>query len=151
MNCDEARESMLEADLTDLEEEHTSPLSEHLQECEACRRLADLILETESSFASALDSLRPGRSFEETVVAAVSAPAGGARRRFRALPVLLPVAAAAAIFLLLVLPWQPEVGVPREPVVPGILAEIPQLSTPVEKTAMIIDAGDPDYQIIWLF
>jgi len=151
MNCEEARDLMFEADLTDLKMETDTPLSEHLRVCEECRNSAEIILGTESEFADAFDSLKPGRSFEEVVVTALSAPAESSRKRIRVLPALLPLAAAAALFFFIIPLWNGEVKMPRDPVLPILAAELPAVVAPVTKTAMILDSGDPDYQIIWLF
>ena len=151
MTCEEARELIFEADLEELAMGRDTPLAGHLRECGECRQAAEVILGTESAFADAFDSLTPGRSFEETVVNAISTAPGGPRRRFRALPVLLPVAAAAALFLLLFPLWTGEMGMVRDPLVPAVMAEAPALRAPSEGSAMILDSGDPDYQIIWLF
>ncbi len=151
MKCEEAGELIFEADLEELGMGGDSPLTGHLRECGECRQAAEVILGTESAFAAAFDSLAPGRSFEESVVTAISAVPGSSRRRLRALPILLPLAAAAALFLLIFPLWNREVGVVRDPFVPALLAEAPALRTPSERSAMILDSGDPDYQIIWLF
>jgi hypothetical protein len=66
-------------------------------------------------------------------------------------PVLLPLAAAAVLFLLIFPLWNGEVEIVRDPFVPAIMAEAPEVRAPAEGSAMIIDSGDPDYQIIWLF
>ena len=151
MKCEEARERIFEADLEELGMGGNSPLTEHLRECRECRQAAEVILGTESAFAAAFDSLAPGKSFEESVVTAISSVPGSSRKRFRALPVLLPLAAAAALILLIFPLWNDEVGMVRDPLVPALLAEAPAVRTPSERSAMILDSGDPDYQIIWLF
>ncbi len=151
MNCEEARELMLEADLTDLKMETGTSLSEHLRGCRKCRSSAEIILGTESTFAAALDSLKPARSFEEAVVTTLSAPVESGRKRIRTLPILLPLAAAAVLFFFIFPLWNGEVEIPRDPVLPVLAVELPAVAAPVERTAMILDSGDPDYQIIWLF
>ncbi|MFC1628747.1 hypothetical protein ACFL3H_06495 [Gemmatimonadota bacterium] len=151
MNCEEARDLMFEADLTDLKMETDTPLSEHLRVCEECRNSAEIILGTESTFATALDSLDPARSFEEAVVIALSVPDESGRKRIRLLPVLLPLAAAAAFFFFIFPLWNSHVGSEHELIVPILTAEMPAVKAPTEKTAMILNSGDPDYQIIWLF
>jgi len=151
MKCDEAGELIFEADLEELEPGIETPLAGHLRECGECRQAARAILGAESAFAAAFDALTPGRSFEESVVTAITAIPGASRRRLRALPVLLPLATAAAILLLLFPLWNREAGIVRDPVIPVLMAEAPALRTPSERSAMIIDSGDPDYQIIWLF
>jgi hypothetical protein len=151
MRCEEARELICEADLAELKMETDSPLSEHLRECSGCRRAADVILGTESAFAAAFDALTPGKSFEESVVTAVSTATLSSRKRSRVFPVLLPLAAAAVLLLLIFPLWNGEVEIVRDPLVPAIMAEAPEVRAPAEGSAMIIDSGDPDYQIIWLF
>lgn len=151
MNCEESRQLIFEADLADLRMETGSHLSEHLRECAECRKTVEIILGTESTFSAALDALKPGRSFEEAVVTVLSETAEGGRRRIHLLPILLPLAAAAALFFIIFPLWNSEVGVPRDPVFPLLIAETPAVKAPAEKTAMILDSGDTDYQIIWLF
>ncbi|MFC1545657.1 hypothetical protein ACFL44_03105 [Gemmatimonadota bacterium] len=151
MNCEDARDLILEADLTDLKMDTETPLSEHLRSCEQCRKSAEIILGTETTFAAAFDSLKSTRSFEEVIVTALSESAGNSRKRMRVLPVLIPLAAAAALIFLLIPLWTSDVGQRSDPVIPIITTEMPAVKAPAEQTAMILDSGDPDYQIIWLF
>ena len=151
MNCEEVRELLLESDLSDLTTEKDTPLSRHLQECAECRSLARAVVDAASALGSVLDAQEPEIRFEEAIVHAFSAGKKERSPRLRALPVLLPLAAVAALFILLVPILFRQEPIPVEFMVPEVTAELPALKAPPGKTAMILDSGDPDYQIIWLF
>lgn len=151
MNCAEVRELLLESDLSDLTTGEDTPLSRHLQGCPECRSLAQAVVDAASALGAVLDPQEPETLFEEAVVHAVTAGRKERHPRLRALPVLIPLAAVAALFILLVPLLFRQEPYPVEFRVPEVTAELPALKAPPGKTAMILDSGDPDYQIIWLF
>jgi len=153
MNCAEARELLLESELADLRMEGGSPLAEHLMACPSCQELARSVVEMESALASALGSREPDLAFEEAVVAAATPEKfrRSHRRRLRVLPALVPLAAAAVLVLLLLPRSGTRDEFPGRVLTPAMAAELPAVEAPPGKTAMILDTGNPDVQIIWLF
>lgn len=151
MNCDEARELLLESDPEELRIESDTLLSSHLRECSSCRKLASSILNTQSDLAVTLSSQMPALEFEEAMTRAVVDMQTGSTRRLRILPFLLPVAAAAALFLLLLPLWSQGPEPPVEMLQVERVAEYPAVKAPPGKTALILDSGRQDMQIIWLF
>jgi len=151
MDCAEARERLLEADLEELRTEGGSPLAMHLMGCTDCRKAAEAIAGAESAIASVLERQQPASRFAEAVDTASRSVEISGRSRKRWFPLLLPLAAAAALFILLLPLFDRKVESPIEIVVPELQAELPAVKAPPGKSAMILDTGSPDFQIIWLF
>jgi hypothetical protein len=90
VECDLAREAMLECEPEELEGLGGSPLAEHIRECDRCRRVGRVLLAELGALDAALDSTA-------AEAAEPAGPRAGVRRlRWR---VLLPLAAAAALAL----------------------------------------------------
>ncbi len=146
MNCETARERLLEADLTELQAE--GDLALHLQNCESCRRRAQLILDQYAALRSALEQQAPGldpadRRWQRPL------PRRPAWRRW---PLVLPLALAASLAILLVARrHQPGL----EPVmsVPTIALGGPGLDVqgPPGRTVAVFQTDNPDIVVIWSF
>ncbi len=93
MTCDTMRERILEADLAELRGETDTPLAKHLRECDACRSVADKIVQAEAELGVALDTMATGVRTRRT-----TAP----RRRLGHWAVLVPLAAAAGLAAIIV-------------------------------------------------
>ncbi len=151
MECSEVRGFLLECDLDELQAEVESPVAQHLSQCSDCRKIADEVIAVESALNTFLETRRPSRSFEEVAGSPGTAVEQKRIRFFRPLPLIL-TAAAAAILLAVALPlFNRNVDLPIEGISTELRAELPVVQVPSEKTALILDSGNPDYQIIWLF
>jgi len=128
MNCDEARELLLEAELVELRGEGDSPLARHVTACAGCRAMAAHILSQTAALHAALER-RPA-----------------AKRRFawrRAVPVGL--AAAAALALLLVPRTKETRVLPAAAVAPheGVVATASNVA--------VIQTQNPKITVVWYF
>jgi len=124
MNCQEARDLLLQADLPALRGMDGSALATHVQSCPACRRASDLILQDTALLHDVLD--RP-------------------RQRRRAARMALPVAIAAAAALVLVL--SPRDGPPV-----GSAADAPPVRVGVtDRNAAVFETRNPNITVVWLF
>ena len=151
MDCSEVRELLLECDITDLQVEGNPPLGDHLQDCPGCREIADEIMTAESALNSFVGSRGPSRSFEEVAAALVSHDRKRPRQFFRPLPLILSTAAAALLLVVVMPMFNRNVDSPIVRELPELSVEFPMIKAPPDMTALILDSGNPDYQIIWLF
>lgn len=159
--CPAWSEALLEAPRHVLKGEGPAPLAEHLRTCPSCARAAAYLLKTEA----ALDDLltpggAPGEAWVEAVLAEAApweadgpgepaqprrTPAREARWRVTR---WLPVAAAAALALLLVA--SPDR--PPGPAAPGApTASPPLVEAGPHETVAVLQTADPDITVVWFF
>lgn len=140
MTCEAALERILEADVEELSGDTSSPLAGHLERCERCRALADVVLDGQAALAAFLEGVRPrtgiGEALErvrdaEGAEDARGAGGRGARsgRRWRRAWSLVPLAAAAVVAGLLLVDRDggggPVVVTPSETRVPDAFRRRP--------------------------
>ncbi len=154
MNCTEARDRLLEADLAELNGEVGTDLSRHLRDCAGCRALAERLAAQERSLAAALDAVRPRMGVEEALARAEAESAS--RGRVLTFPLrkawgLLPLAAAAAVAGVLVtsnggqLPGEPiDVAALRE-------ASVPTVEEATGRNVAVFETENPDIVVVWIF
>ena len=133
MNCNEARDAILVANLAELRAESDTPLATHVQACAECRRLASVIL-------------RGTTGLERSTL--------GAKRRRRttdrfALLAVLPIAAAVVVAVAINARSQGQVSSPRAvsslPVVRQVSLEVAR-----GQHATVLRTADPKVTVIWL-
>jgi len=145
MNCADARQLMLEADLAELSPDAGGELGAHLATCRACRGAADEILSLEAGLAGWLAAAAPRG---DTGAALASAAATARRRaRQRRLAGALTLAAAAVLATLLVLPARTRM--------PGSSALAPaaplggfSVASP-GREVMVVQPADPRFVVVW--
>lgn len=128
MNCNEARETMLVAELAELRA-GTSDLGRHLGECRACGRMALAILDDTAALGAVL-------------------PLRRSRRRLRRVALVgIPIAAAAALVLTINTRRDDDVSPPRPslPVVRQVSLTVGQ-----GQRATVLKTTDPTVTVIWL-
>lgn len=130
MTCDEARELLLEADLSELRGEGDSPLALHVTSCTACRAAANHLLAQTAALHAAVQQ----------------EPAERRRSTWRrAVPVGL--AAAAAVAVLLVPRDQP-----RNPPLAVARPEQPRSGVNVvARNAAVLQTRNPKITVVWYF
>lgn len=151
MNCLAARELLWEADPAELMGRVGSSLSRHLETCEACRRLADAILNAQAALEHSITASRSRTSVENAL--RMAAATARLRRRRRMWEVTIPFAAAAGVAGLLLLArrapelpgeiWEPPTAAP----VAGPAVEAP----PGKDVAVFKIADRPDVVVVWFF
>jgi predicted anti-sigma-YlaC factor YlaD len=154
MNCTEARDRLLEADLAEIQGEADTDLSLHLLGCAACRAVAERLSAEERSLAAALDAVRPRLGVEEALTRAEAESAS--RRGVLTLPLrkawsLVPLAAAAAVAGILVTGNGGQL--PGEPIDVAAVSETP-VPTVVESTGQsvaVFETENPDIVVVWTF
>lgn len=154
MNCEIARELMLEADLSDLSGTGQPELARHLRDCPACRARAERIVTDSRALAAAVEAMRPAVEVAEAGKRAVAmAGAIQARRRvWRRASLVTPLALAAGIGALLFLgdgngrPVQPS----TEPVA-GVAAPALDIEAPAGASVAVFRTDNPNIVVIWYF
>ncbi|UCD24978.1 MAG: hypothetical protein JSW51_03380 [Gemmatimonadota bacterium] len=96
MNCSQALELILEADVTELEGGGDSALSAHVRDCSPCGKLVQQILSEQRELNGLLRAEQPKTSVD-TALARVDERVVASKRRRRAWRTAIPVAAAAGV------------------------------------------------------
>lgn len=148
MNCELARDRLLEADLTELHGEGGSALARHLRGCSACRNRARRILDQTAALRATLERATP-----RTAAAQATWRDRGARRAsFRRWAVAVPLALAASLAVLVFSRHQtgqtPASGVAS----PMALAPAPlDVQVPPGQTVTVFQTDNPNIVVIWSF
>lgn len=133
MDCARARDGLMEADVAELQGHGGTALAEHLRTCAVCRAKADAILATYTALDASLSTEPPRRM----------------PRALRWLAVAVPLAAAAA--LVLVLGQPPErFGTPPAAAVTPTPPAAPLVSAPSARDVTIMHTDDPNIVVVWL-
>jgi len=96
VNCSEALDLLLEADLLELEGKGDSELAGHVRSCSECRAAASRILEWQGELGESLSRARSRTPVEQALRIAAADARRGSRRR-RMWQVAIPLAAAAGM------------------------------------------------------
>ena len=150
MNCEMALEQMLESDMEDLTGESGTDLAGHVVTCERCQAVASEIVEGQRRLADSLRAMESGRAVD-TVLGEVRAQATRRSRRTRAFGVLVPLAAAAALALLVT---SDRSGmVPASPVVTESAKAPPRalVRLPPTTNAMVLKTDNPKITVVWFY
>lgn len=171
MTCAEARVALLTAEIQELQGHGNAPLARHLAECAPCREAATAILRDEACLAGALASIVPEPDLERVLALALGGgkeagggsaehpqPTGGlpfpprtpARPRRVSLGTLTlaSLAAAAGLAALLLGRTPPFPGPSYTP--PGRPTGL-GVETPLGQNVAVLETGDPDITVLWLF
>jgi predicted anti-sigma-YlaC factor YlaD len=144
MNCTEARELLLEAELAELRGEGESEVARHIRECARCQAMAREIVEQESSLGQVLAGVRPEVS--ANIAAAEAAPR--LKRRWAA---IIPAALAAALAgILLTSNGTPPAVVPSTTEVAAAPA-VPVVDATSSETFVVFNTDNPDIVVVWLY
>jgi len=143
--CDGTRERLLEADLQELQANHSSDLAIHLRTCEACRSVAVRLAEAEGELREALGELRPPGDDEQAALLAVREARARSLRRPLALVALAAAAGLAA--LLLFRPAHPSV--PASP--PPVAQASPLIEAPAGQDVIVYHTTNPKVVVLWLY
>jgi hypothetical protein len=173
MMCAEAREAILEADLSELEGGGATPLARHLGMCSQCRELARRVLVGEEAMASELIQAVPKLQLDHILAAGWPGAAGahatsGAgpvhasvsafRLRnyvrltvplFNARRALLPLALAAGLAALFIV-REPR-SLPGPAFAPAQEVIGLEVEVPPDRNVAILATDDPNITVLWLF
>jgi predicted anti-sigma-YlaC factor YlaD len=159
MNCEVARQALLEADPDALSASGNGALADHLRTCPKCARMAALLNEGHTQLAAHLDEdmVNPPAALVDEVLQRSRAPSEVAKeRRERLFSVgrraLAPLLAAAAIAGLML--WSNEpLPSPRSVATPDQTAPAatPRIEAPAGKSVAVIQTRNPSITVVWLF
>ena len=148
MNCETARDRLLEADLTELRGAGDAALAQHLRGCSACRDRARRILDQTEALRATLERATP--KSEATPPARrnrVSPSARGARWA-----VAVPLALAASLAVL----WLSRNRTGQTPG-PGVTSQVALAAAPLDvqappgQTVTVFQTDNPNIVVIWSF
>jgi hypothetical protein len=149
MNCTEARERILEADLAELRETGDSALSKHIRLCAPCRTMAGRILRDELALARVLSEVPPRVEVERALLDKRRAAMLRRRRWTRLVPAL--AAAGLAGVLLTQAPILPIGGGPPASLPAEVLPVTPSVDPPSDRSVVVFETDNPNIVIIWLY
>lgn len=137
VTCAAARELLLDADPVLLRAQRDSALERHLRTCPSCAAAARAVLENDRTLADALAEL-------------AGSPRAARPRRGRWLAIAAPLAAAAALMLVL---WQRD---PRQdtafapiPLPAEHVSDVPIVNAPATGTVAVMRTSNPNITIVW--
>ncbi len=150
VNCEMALDQMLESDVEDLTGESGTELAAHIAACERCQAVASEIVEGQRRLADSLRAMESGRTVD-VVLDEVRSQATRRRRRARAFGVLVPLAAAAALALLVT--SDRSGTVPSDAVIPEIAIAVPPtlVRLPPATNAMLLKTDNPKITVVWFY
>lgn len=130
MNCEQARERLLDADLDELRRSTQTPLSRHLQDCDDCRGMARLLIDSHRQLAQTLDH-------------STSKPS---RTRVRRWPRAAALATAAGLAVFFAWPRSSD----RMP------ASTPEpvrvdVTAPTGRRVAVFTTSNPNIKVVWFF
>jgi hypothetical protein len=159
MNCEVARQALLEADPDALAASGNGELVDHLRTCPKCARVAVLLNESHTQLAAHLDGdmVDPPAALVDEVLQRSRAPSEMEKeRRDRLVSLgrraLAPLLAAAAIAGLLL--WSNEPLPNPRPVATAdetAAAATPRIEAPAGKSVAVIQTKNPSITVVWLF
>ncbi len=147
MNCEMARNQMLEADLSELGGEGDGALAQHLRACAQCRERARRILEQTAALKGALERLAP-RVSPEGIQRGQPTPTTQLRRW----AVTVPLALAAGLAVLLLSRPRGMPAPARSLASPAALAAAPlDVQVPPGRAVTVFQTDNPNIVVIWSF
>jgi anti-sigma factor RsiW len=152
MNCTEARDLLLEADLAELRGEGESEVARHVRECTRCRATAREIIEQEGALAHSLAGVRSRVSADATAAEAAAAKVLPLRPRWkRRWATVIPAALAATIAgILLTSNGTSPTVVPSTTEVAAVAA-VPVVDAASSETFVVFNTDNPDIVVVWLY
>jgi anti-sigma factor RsiW len=147
MNCDAARERLLEADLAQLQGEDDGELARHLRSCERCQKQAQVILDQYTALRSALERQAPRLNPADPRWRPQVAPAPTHRWA-----VMVPLALAAGLAILVVARGRQTALKPSAPAPPAASAALGlDVQGPPGRTVAVFQTDNPNIVVIWSF
>jgi hypothetical protein len=152
MTCAEAARLILEADPQELEGTGDGSLAAHIRGCPQCGAMAQTVLKEEESMAAEMAAAVPMPDIDRLLQEAEASGGGETipfRRKARRLGLsMIPVAAAAAIVSLLLLPEPQIPGDPYSPpeALPGLGLEVPE-----GQNVAVLATNNPNITVLWFF
>lgn len=146
MNCETAREHMLQADLADLRGEGAGELAQHLRACQTCGERARRILEQTTALAATLERAAP------RTAAATIRRGGAAWKAPRRWAVAVPLALAASVaVMVLVRNRTGQAPVSAVTLSPAVAAAPLDVQVRPGRAVTVFQTDNPNIVVIWSF
>lgn len=149
MNCGEARERILEAELAELRETGDSTLSKHIRLCRPCRGMAEHVLRSELALGRALDAVAPHVDLERVTPPTVASL--HRRRRFWTRAVSALAAAGLAALALSQAPLIRQGPRPVPQIAGAAFPQAPSVEPPPGRGVVVFETDNPDIVVIWFY
>jgi len=156
MQCEIARERILEADPAELSGDVAGDLADHLAGCSACHVLANRVLKAERALAGAIAAMESGLDVDAALARVPRGQGWGSVRGWRRAGLALPLAAAAVAALVMLKPpedsRQAAAFDPSAPVVTRTLGwdrPAPVVRSISHANVAILPTENPDITIVW--
>jgi anti-sigma factor RsiW len=152
MNCTEARDLLLEADLAELRGEGESEVARHVRECSRCRAMAQEIVAQERALAQSLAGVRSRVSADAAAAEVAAAEVLPLQPRWkRRWAAVVPAALAATIAgILLTSNGTSPTVVPSTTEVAAVAA-VPVVDAASSETFVVFNTDNPDIVVVWLY
>ena len=151
MNCEAAREKLLDAELSELRAEGGGELARHLSACPECRERAQRILEQTAQLAAALERVVPPAPPDGLSQRAMEGD-GGRWRPMRRWAVAVPLALAASLAVMLLRRPPSSPPPPDRSSRPPALATAPlDVKGPPGVSVAVFQTDNPNIVVIWHF
>ncbi len=151
MNCSQAMELLLEADLEQLEGRDDSELDGHIRLCADCAAVAQRILAEQSELQRLLRAEHP-RTSVEVALAVAGKRAVASKRRRRIWQAAVPFAAAAGLAGILLTSSVGNRALEAAWVAPDRASVGLDIETPPGKSVAVFEVEDrPDIVVVWFY
>ena len=151
MNCSQAMELLLEADVAELEGRRDSGLSGHIRRCADCATVARRILAEQQELQRLLRAEHP-RTSMDVALARAGTRAIAAKRRRRIWRAVVPLAAAAGLTGILLTNSDGNGAFESAWVAPERAGVGLDIETPPGKNVVIFEVEDrPDIVVVWFY
>ncbi len=151
MNCSQAMELLLEADVAELEGRRDSGLSGHIRRCADCATVAQRILAEQQELQRLLRAEHP-RTSMDVALARAGTRAIAAKRRRRIWRAVVPLAVAAGLTGILLTNSDGNGAFESAWVAPERAGVGLDIETPPGKNVVIFEVEDrPDIVVVWFY
>lgn len=157
MNCEQAREWLLEADPDALEHVEVSPVAGHLASCASCRAVVARLLTAQHDVQAAYLAIAPRTSAAEVAGQALAdgrdvLPIRSGRRNIVAAAGMLGLAAAAVLIVAVV--GRDRVAPASQVVAPAVVADSAAsiaVEVPEGRNAIVFSTRNPLISVVWIY
>lgn len=152
LDCRTASELLLTADPAELRGAGATDLARHVRTCAGCRARARLIVGEQARLDQLLSQVTARATLWSGAATPVARATTAPSRRQTLRHVVLPLAAAAALFLVVRQTAERAQGpLPPISLPPARVAEVPVVNAPAERNVAVMRTSNPNITVIWYY